>query len=154
MLDKPKGGEPMITVDRILKEKGNRIWSVSPDTMVFDALNLMAEKNLGAVLVIEGGKIAGILSERDYARKVALKGRSSKVTAVKEIMTEDVLFVRPNHSIEECMALMTDKHIRHLPVVDGEQLVGVISIGDVVKAVISDQEYTIKQLENYIAGHR
>ena len=144
----------MITVSRILNEKGNRIWSVSPDTMVFDALNLMAEKNLGAVLVIEGGKIAGIFSERDYARKVILKGKSSKETLVKEIMTEDVLFVRPNHSIEECMALMTDKHIRHLPVIDGEQLVGVISIGDVVKAVISDQEYTIKQLENYITGHR
>jgi CBS domain-containing protein len=144
----------MIAVGRILKEKGNQIWSVSPDTTVFDALNLMAEKNLGAVLVIEGGKIAGIFSERDYARKVILKGKSSKETPVKEIMTEDVLFVRPNHSIEECMALMTDKHIRHLPVLDGEQLVGVISIGDVVKAVISDQEYTIKQLENYVTGHR
>jgi CBS domain-containing protein len=144
----------MITVGHILKEKGNQIWSVSPDTMVFDALNLMAEKNLGAVLVIEGGKIAGILSERDYARKVILKGKSSKETPVKEIMTKDVLFVRPNHSIEECMALMTEKHIRHLPVLDGEQLAGVISIGDVVKAVISDQEYTIKQLENYITGHR
>lgn len=144
----------MITVGRILKEKGNRIWSVSPDTMVFEALNLMAEKNLGAVLVIEGGKIAGIFSERDYARKVILKGKSSKETPVKEIMTKDVLFVRPNHSIEECMALMTDKHIRHLPVIDEEELVGVISIGDVVKAVISDQEYTIKQLENYITGNR
>lgn len=141
----------MITAGHILQEKGNRIWSVSPDTMVYDALTLMAEKNLGAVLVLDGTRIAGIFSERDYARKVILKGKSSKETPVREIMTADVLFIRSNHSIPECMALMTDKRIRHLPVMDGEKLVGVLSIGDVVKAIISEHEFVIQQLESYIS---
>jgi CBS domain-containing protein len=144
----------MITAGHVLKEKGDRIWSVPPDAMVYDALTLMAEKNLGAVLVMDGVKIAGIFSERDYARKVILKGKSSRETPVKEVMTQDVLFVRPGHSIEDCMALMTDKRTRHLPVMEGERLVGVISIGDVVKAIISEHEFVIKQLENYIAGGR
>ncbi len=144
----------MITVYHILQGKGNQVWSVSPDTLVYDALKLMADKNLGAVLVVEQGKLVGIFSERDYARKVILMGKSSKEIPVKEIMTEQVLYVRPNHSIEECMALMTNKRIRHLPVLEGEQLVGVISIGDVVKAFISEQEFVIKQLENYITGGR
>jgi CBS domain-containing protein len=144
----------MITVGSVLQEKGDRIWSVSPESMVYDALTLMAEKNLGAVLVMDGARIAGIFSERDYARKVTLKGKSSRETPVKEIMTQDVLFVRPGHSIEDCMALMTDKRIRHLPVMEGEKLMGVISIGDVVKAIISENKFVIKQLEDYISGGR
>ena len=142
----------MITVGHILQEKGNRIWSVPPDAMVFDALTLMAERNLGAVIVMDGARIAGIFSERDYARKVILKGKSSKESPVREIMTKDVLFVLPSHSIEDCMALMTEKRIRYLLVMEGEQLMGLISIGDVVKAIISEHEFVIKQLENYIAG--
>ena len=144
----------MITVGHVLQEKGNRIWSVSSDTTVYDALTLMAENNLGAVLVMDGARIAGMFSERDYARKVILEGKSSKETPVKEIMTKDVLFVRPDHSIEDCMALMTDKRTRHFPVMEGEQLVGVISIGDVVKAIISEHQFVIKQRENYITGGR
>ena len=142
----------MITVGHILQEKGNRIWSVPPDAMVFDALTLMAERNLGAVIVMDGARIAGIFSERDYARKVILKGKSSKESPVREIMTKDVLFVLPSHSIEDCMALMTEKRIRYLLVMEREQLIGLISIGDVVKAIISEHEFVIKQLENYIAG--
>jgi CBS domain-containing protein len=142
----------MITVGHVMREKGNSIWSVSPDAIVYDALTLMAEKNLGAVLVMDGGKIAGVFSERDYARKVVLKGKSSRETPVREIMTKEVLYVRPSHSIEDCMALMTEKRARHLPVMEGEQLMGVISIGDVVKAIISEHQFVIKQLENYIAG--
>lgn len=144
----------MITVSHVLQEKGNRIWSVSPDSTVYEALTLMAEKNLGAVLVMDGAKIAGMFSERDYARKMILKGKSSKETLVREIMTTDVLFVRPSYSIEDCMALMTDKRTRHLPVMEGEQLMGVISIGDVVKAIITEHRFVIKQLENYITGGR
>lgn len=144
----------MITVRQVLQEKGNRIWSVSPATTVYDALTLMAEKNLGAVLVMDGARIAGIFSERDYARKVILKGKSSRETPVREIMTKDVLFVSPGHSIEDCMALMTDKRIRHLPVMEAEQLKGVVSIGDVVKAIISEHKFVIQQLENYISGSR
>ena len=144
----------MITVGQVLKEKGDRIWSVSPDTMVYEALTLMAEKNLGAVLVMDGARIAGMFSERDYARKVILEGKSSKETPVKEIMTKDVLFVRPGHSIEDCMALMTDKRTRHLPVMEDEKLIGIISMGDVVKAIISEHQFVIKQMENYITGGR
>ena len=142
----------MITVRDILRQKGNQIWWVSPDSTVYDALKLMAEKNLGALLVLDGEKIAGIFSERDYARKIILKGKASKETSVEEIMTSEVTTVRPGQFVEECMALMTDKRIRHLPVLEGEKLVGVISIGDVVKAIISEKEFTIKQLENYITG--
>ena len=144
----------MITAGHILQEKGNRIWSVSPATMAYAALALMAENNLGAVLVMEEAGIVGIFSERDYARKVILKGKSSRETPVREIMTEDVLFVRPDHSIQDCMALMTEKRTRYLPVMEGAKLVGVISIGDVVKAIISEHEFVIRQLENYIAGGR
>ena len=144
----------MTTVSQILQAKGTRVWSVSPDTTVFDALKLMAEKNLGALLVLEGEKLVGIFSERDYARKIILQGKTSKETPVMEIMSTDVLYVRPEQSIEECMALMTDKRIRHLPVLEGTKLVGLISIGDVVKAVISEKEFVIKQLENYITGTR
>jgi CBS domain-containing protein len=142
----------MINVRDILQEKGREIWRVSPGTTVFDALKLMADRNIGALLVLEGEKLAGIFSERDYARKVILKGKASKDTAVAEIMTAVVVTVRPSQTVEECMELMTANRIRHLPVVDGDELAGVISIGDVVKAIISDREFTIKQLENYITG--
>ena len=144
----------MTTISQILQVKGSNVWSVSPDTTVYDALNLMAEKNLGAVVVLKGETLVGIFSERDYARKVILKGKASKETVVEEIMSSDVVTLRPEQSIEECMALMTNKRIRHLPVLEGSKLIGVISIGDVVKAIISEQEYTIKQLENYITGAR
>lgn len=142
----------MITVRDILRAKGNQIWWISPDATVFSALELMAEKNVGALVVLDGENLAGIFSERDYARKVILKGKASKETSVKEIMTSEVTTVRPGQSVDECMALMTDKRIRHLPVFEREKLVGLISIGDVVKAVISEREFIIKQLENYITG--
>jgi CBS domain-containing protein len=142
----------MKTVAQLLRGKGDEVLSVSPETSVFDALGVMAEKNVGALLVIEGGKLAGIFSERDYARKVILKGKVSREVPVREIMTSHVLYVRPDQTIEDCMALMTDKRVRHLPVLDGERLAGVISIGDVVKAIITEQEFIIEQLQNYIRG--
>src|SRR5262249_25689876 len=123
-----------------------------PDASVFEALKVMAEKNVGALLVIEGERLVGVFSERDYARKVILHGKASKEIPVREIMTAHVLYVRPHQTIEECMALMTDKRVRHLPVLDGEQLIGVISIGDVVKAIIAEQGFIIEQLQNYITG--
>ncbi len=144
----------MTTVKQILETKGHEVWSVPPDATVYDALRIMAEKNIGALLVLDAHKLKGIISERDYARKVVLKGKFSRETPVEEIMSTNVVTVRPDHSIEECMALMTDKRIRHLPVLENERLVGIISIGDVVKAYISEQEFTIKQLENYITGSR
>jgi len=144
----------MTTVGSVLQSKGHAIWSVTPDTIVFDALKVMDEKNVGAVLVLEGDRMSGIFSERDYARKIALKGESSKKIAVREVMTSEVISVQPEQSIEECMTLMTSKHIRHLPVVEKNKLVGLISIGDVVKAIISQHEETIKHLENYITGTR
>lgn len=139
-------------VNQLLDSKGKNVWSVEPDTPVFHALELMAEKNCGAVLVRKGERLVGILSERDYARKVMLKGKSSKDIPVKSIMSTKVVCIRPDQSIDDCMALMTDKRIRHLPVLENDKLVGVISIGDVVKAVISEQEFIIHQLENYITG--
>ena len=142
----------MINVRDILREKGNQTWSVSLHTIVLDALKLMAEKNIGALVVLDGEQLAGIFSERDYARKVILKGKASKDIPVKEIMTSEVTTVRPGHTVEECMGLMTEKRIRHLPVVEEGKLVGLISIGDIVKAIISDKEFIIKQLENYITG--
>lgn len=142
----------MKTVRDILREKGYDVWSVAADATVYEALRVMAEKNIGAVLVLEQGKLAGILSERDYARKVILQGRSSLSTPVKEIMTQQVFYVRPDQTIEECMALMTDRRIRHLPVLEDNRLIGVISIGDVVKAIVLEQKVTIQQYENYILG--
>jgi len=144
----------MISLRQLLESKGGEIWSVTSTSTVFDALRTMAEKNVGALLVIDEGRLVGILSERDYARKIALKGKSSKDTLVKEIMTEKVVYIRPDESIEECMALMTEKHFRHLPVIDNGALIGVISIGDVVRTVISEQKFIIAQLENYISGGR
>jgi CBS domain-containing protein len=142
----------MKTVRELLKVKGYDIWAVAPDDSVYGALKLMAEKNIGAVLVLEAGALVGILSERDYARKVIFKGRLPEGTPVREIMTERVLWVGPDQTVEECMALMTDKRVRHLPVFEDDQLIGVISIGDVVKAIISHQEFMIEQLERYITG--
>jgi CBS domain-containing protein len=144
----------MTTVKSILQSKGSDIWSVAPDTLVFDALKILAEKNIGALLVVESDQLVGILSERDYARKVALKGENSHNIAVRNIMTSESVSITPDQNIENCMAIMSDKHIRHLPVLENNKLVGMISIGDVVKAVISQHEDTIKQLENYITGKR
>ncbi len=144
----------MKTVKQILKDKGSSVLAIQPDATVFDALKLMAEKNVGALLVLEAGRLTGILSERDYARKVILKGKSSLNTPVRDIMTERVMFVHPEQTVEECMALMTDKHVRHLPVLVGHQVVGVVSIGDLVKASLDEKDFVIKQLENYITGGR
>lgn len=140
-------------ISQILQNKGYEVWTIGPDDTVYDALSLMANMNVGALLVMTNGEIAGIFSERDYARKVALHGKSSKVTPIKEIMTADVFSVTPDESVETCMALMTEKHIRHLPVLsESGELTGIISIGDVVKAVISEQEHLINHLEGYITG--
>jgi CBS domain-containing protein len=144
----------MKTVGDILQTKGNEVWTIPPETIVFDALKVMAERNVGALVVIEGKNVAGILSERDYARKVILHGKSSRELTAREIMSTNVYFVSPLENMEDCMALFTNKRVRHLPVLQNNQLIGIISIGDVVKAVIAEQEYTIKHLENYITGGR
>lgn len=143
------------TVAQILKAKpdsGRTIYTVTKTDLVYDAIKLMAEKGIGALLVVDGDDIAGIVTERDYARKVVLQDRSSKATCVEEIMTAKVRYVEPSQSTDECMALMTEHRMRHLPVLDGGKLVGLISIGDLVKSVIADQQFTISQLEHYIHG--
>ena len=139
-------------VSQFLEKKGHDVWWVAPETTVFDALQLMANKKVGALLVLEEDSLVGVFSERDYARKVILKGKSSKDTPVRDIMSTKIVCVAPNQSTEECMSLMTEKRVRHLPVMDGENLIGIISIGDVVKAVIADREDVIEQLEHYITG--
>src|SRR5574342_1019414 len=144
----------MKTVQQVLRQKGSAFWSVTPETMVYNALRLMAEKDVGALLVLEGSRLVGIISERDYARKVVLKGKSSLDTPVREIMTGRVMCVRPDQTVEECMAMVTEKRIRHLPVVVDDEVVGVVSIGDLVKASIDEKDFLIKQLENYITGSR
>jgi CBS domain-containing protein len=144
----------MTTVRTVLQTKKNELWSIPPDAVVLEALKIMADKNIGALLVMQKETVVGIFSERDYARKIVLKGESSRTTAVKDVMTSSVLTVNPEQSIDECMALMTDKHIRHLPVVEKGKLIGLISIGDVVKEIISEHKETIQQLENYITGSR
>lgn len=140
----------MKTVGDVIKKKGNQVWSVAPSTTVYDALKLMADREIGAVLVLEEKHPVGIFSERDYARQVILKGRTSKDTPVREVMSARVVFVRPEQSIEDCMALMTDKRVRHLPVLHQGALTGMLSIGDVVKEMISEKEFLIEQLANYI----
>lgn len=142
----------MTTVRDILKTKGNDIWFVSPANDMLDTLKLMAEKNVGALLVLENGEIQGIVSERDFARGVAKEERCALNTTVLEYMTRDVFTVTPNQSLEDCMVLMTARHIRHLPVLEEKRLVGLISIGDVVKGLISSKDSTISHLENYIEG--
>lgn len=141
------------TVRTILDTKGTNVWSVTPDIPVYDALLVLAEKNIGAVVVLEGSELVGIMSERDYARKVAIRGKSAMETKVSEIMTENVICVEPSQPIEECMALMVGKAIRHLPVLEDDHLVGIISIGDVVNAMIQEQQTLIDHLESYIRGY-
>lgn len=143
----------MIMVKQLLKDKAHdEIWSITPEATVYDALKLMSEKGVGALPVVKDGKLIGIMSERDYARKVILKGKSSLETPVSEIMTEKVITVDRNQTMRECMELMTNKRVRHLPVVREEELVGIISIGDVLKEIISEQEAFIRDLQNYIEG--
>lgn len=140
----------MKTIKQILEAKGPVVWSVGPDQSVFEAITFMAEKRIGALLVMEEGKMVGVISERDYARNVILKGRSSRGTAVRDIMTANVFCVGPGRTIEEAMALMTEKRIRHLPILVDNQVVGMVSIGDLVKAIIKEQKFLIEQLEHYI----
>lgn len=143
----------MTTINQLLQNKGQGVWTIAPTDKVFHALELMAEKNIGALPVVENGRVCGIFSERDYARKVVLHGRSSRDTPIADIMTTQVISVRPQEGMARCMALMTDKHIRHLPVLDdNEQLIGIISIGDVVKAIIAEQQVLIDHLQDYITG--
>ena len=142
----------MKTIERLLEAKGYDIWSITPDASVYDAVKLMADKKAGALLVLESGKLIGIVSERDCTTKVILQERAPKDTLVREIMTSNVIFVRPDQTVEECMALITVKRIRHLPVLAGDQLIGIVSIGDLVKDIISEQEFMIQQLEHYIKG--
>jgi IMP dehydrogenase len=145
-------GTPMTTVKQILDTKGYTVWSIQPQESVFAAIEQMAEKEVGALVVLEDDALVGIISERDYARKVILKGRSSHETTVQDIMTPHVIYVRLDQSIEECMALVTERRIRHLPVLDNRRVVGIISIGDLVKTIIAEQQFMIEQLEHYISG--
>ena len=143
---------PNGTISEILSHKGSTVWSISPDSTVFEAIQMMADKNIGALLVTENDKLAGIISERDNTRKVMLKGKSSRTTAVLEILSSHVIHVSPSSTVEECMRIMTDHHFRHLPVLDGDQIAGIVSIGDLVNWIISAQHTTISQLQTYITG--
>ena len=143
---------PIGTINEILTQKGTTVWCISPEATVFEAIQMMADKNIGAVLVTENEKLLGILTERDYTRKVALKGKSSKQTPVKEILSAECIQVTPAHTVEECMRLMTAHRVRHLPVLNGGQILGIVSIGDLVNWIISAQSVAIDQLENYISG--
>lgn len=146
--------EGTTTVAQVLRNKGHHVWSVAPDTSVFEALRKMADHDVGALLVLDGNALAGIVSERDYARKVILMGRASRDTPVRDVMSEDVVTVAPENTMQDCMARMTEHHIRHLPVLRDGNAVGVISIGDVVEATMSEQAYLIDQLQRYIQGDR
>ncbi len=142
----------MINVKEILKRKGKEVWSIVSDAMAYKALEIMAEKDVGALMVIDDGKLVGIFSERDYARKVVLKGKESHQISVSEIMCKDVVCVDLTSTVEECMQLMTEKHIRHLPVKHDDQVIGIVTIGDIVKQIIAAQKDTIGHLESYITG--
>ena len=142
----------MKTVQQLLEDKGREIWHIGPDATVYDAVRLMAEKGVGALLVMENDRLVGIVSERDYARQVILKGRASRETPVSEIMTSRVVASRPDQQISSCLALMTEKRIRHMPVMRDDAVIGVVSIGDLVKAIIADQQATIEHLQHYITG--
>lgn len=144
---------PNATINEILDQKGRQTWCISPDATVYDAIQLMADKNVGALLVTERDKLVGIISERDYTRKIALRGKSSKETPVREILSGQVIHVGPDHTVEECLRLMTDHRIRHLPVLENEKISGVVSIGDLVNWIISAQSSTIHQLQTYISGY-
>lgn len=145
----------MTSAAQILRSKpATAVFTIEPTASVYDAVRMMADKNVGALLVMERGKVVGIVSERDYARKIVLMDRSSKDTVLRDIMSSPVMVVHPDRSAEECMALMTEHRLRHLPVMDGEQLLGLVSIGDLVKATIADQQFIIEQLEHYIVGRR
>ncbi len=141
----------MHTISQLLESKGYDIWSITPKAPAYEALQIMSEKDVGALLVIDEGKLVGIFSERDYARKVILRGKSSKDTSVCELMTDAVFSIAPQNTLQDCMALMTTKHIRHLPVIKNERLIGIVTIGDVVSHIISNQELTIQQLDKYIS---
>ena len=140
------------TIRDILKKKGHEVWSITPESTVYRAIEVMADKHVGALVVIDGDKVVGIISERDYARRVILSGRSSKETRVEEIMASPVIFVEPNHAVDECMRIMTNNHIRRLPVIQQEKVIGIVSIGDLVNWIISAQDHTIRLLENYVTG--
>ena len=140
----------MTTLKMLLKDKGHDVWSVHPDATVLDAIKMLAEKDIGALIVIKDDKPVGIFTERDYARNVYLKGKSSLDTAVRDVMVAPVICVKPDQTVDECMALMTAKRFRHLPIMDGDELVGMVSIGDLVKSVIAEQQFTIEQMEQYI----
>ena len=144
----------MASIQQILDKKGSEVWSISPENTVYDALTQLAEKNVGALLVTQGEKLVGLISERDYARKVILQGKASMATQVREIMTVKVTSISPGRSVKEAMAVMTEKRIRHLPVMEEGKIIGVISIGDLVKSIIADQEFVINQLEKYISGEQ
>ena len=144
------GAANMKYIEDILNKKGSDVWSIDADESVYRAIELMAEKRIGALMVKNGTRLTGIISERDYARKVILQGRSSKGTKVSEIMTKDIIYAKPEHDVDECMALMSDKSIRHLPIISGGELKGLVSLGDLVKTVIEEQQTRIEQLENYI----
>jgi CBS domain-containing protein len=142
----------MGTVRNLLEKKGNAVYSISPDSSVYDALEELEEKNLGGLVVVENGKLIGVFTERDYARKVILKGRSSKETIVRDIMSSRPIFVNPDNTIDDCMQLMSDKHIRHLPVLENDELIGVISISDIVRYIFNEKDFIIENLEHYITG--
>ncbi|MDX1512217.1 MAG: CBS domain-containing protein [Gammaproteobacteria bacterium] len=142
----------METIGQLLKDKGPDVWTIGPDASVYDGIEMMAAKGVGALVGTDGGRPVGIISERDYARKVVLKDRSSRDTKIAEIMTGRVLYASPDQTVEEGLSMMTEKRVRHLPVMDGEKLVGIVSIGDLVKAIIAEQQQMISQLEQYISG--
>lgn len=142
----------MLMVGHLLEDKGRQVWSVQVDSTVFEALRVMAHKDIGALLILDGESVVGILSERDYARKIALEGRASRYTPVTDIMSRQVLSVSPRHTVHECMALMTAHKVRHLPVLEHGRVLGMISIGDLVKSIIAEQEFVIEQMTHYIAG--